>query len=67
MLVIRDSYSDSLAPFLTERFSQVHLFDPRDNLTSVKNYVEDHNIDVVVVLYSFANFAIDQNLFVLAR
>ncbi len=67
VLVIRDSYSDSLTPFLTERFSQVHLFDPRDNLTSVKNYVEDNDIDTVVVLYSFANFAIDQNLFVLAR
>ncbi len=67
VLLIRDSYSDSLTPFLTERFSQVHLFDPRDNLTSVKNYVEDNGIDLVIVLYSFANFSTDQNLFVLAR
>ena len=67
VLVIRDSYSDSLAPFLTERFSEVHLFDPRDNLTSIKNYVEEHEIDAVVVLYSFANFTTDQNLFVLSR
>ena len=67
VLVIRDSYSDSLAPFLTERFSEVHLFDPRDNLTSVKGYVEEHGIDTVIVLYSFANFATDANLFVLAR
>ncbi|USF26172.1 hypothetical protein N510_001090 [Firmicutes bacterium ASF500] len=67
VLVIRDSYSDSLAPFLTERFSEVHLFDPRDNLTSIKGYVEEHEIDAVVVLYSFANFTTDQNLFVLSR
>ena len=67
VLVIRDSYSDSLAPFLTERFSEVHLFDPRDNLTSIKNYVEEHEIDAVVVLYSFANFTTYQNLFVLSR
>ena len=67
VLVIRDSYSDSLAPFLTERFSQVHLFDPRDNLTSIKGYVEQHDIDIVLVLYSFANFTTDKNLFVLAR
>ena len=65
--MIRDSYSDSLAPFLTERFSEVHLFDPRDNLTSIKDYVEEHEIDAVVVLYSFANFTTDQNLFVLSR
>ena len=67
VLVIRDSYSDSLAPFLTERFSEIHLFDPRYNLTSVKDYVAQNDIDQVVVLYSFQNFTTDQNLFVLAR
>jgi len=67
VLVIRDSYSDSLAPFLSQRFSQVHLFDPRNNLNSVKSYVEEHDIDTVVVLYSFQNFTTDQNLFVLGR
>ena len=67
VLVIRDSYSDSLAPFLTERFSEIHLFDPRYNLTSVKDYVAQNHIDQVVVLYSFQNFATDQNLFVLSR
>ncbi len=67
VLVIRDSYSDSLAPFLTERFSEIHLFDPRYNLTSVKDYVAQNDIDQVVVLYSFQNFTTDQNLFVLSR
>ena len=67
VLVIRDSYSDSLAPFLTERFSEVHLFDPRNNMTSIKQYVADNAIDVVVVLYSFSNFMTDQNLFLLGR
>ena len=67
VLVIRDSYSDSLAPFLTERFSEIHLFDPRYNLTSVKDYVVQNDIDSVVVLYSFQNFTTDQNLFVLSR
>ena len=67
VLIIRDSYSDSLAPFLTERFSELHLFDPRDNLTSVKSYVEEHDIAAVAVLYSFSNFASDKNLFLLGR
>lgn len=67
VLIVRDSYSDSLTPFLTERFSEIHLFDPRDNLTSLKGYAEEHNIDAVIVLYSFANFISDSNLFVLAR
>ena len=67
LLVIRDSYSDSLAPFLTERFSQIHLFDLRYNLNSIKSYVEDQEIDAVVVLYSLPNFLSDQNLGLLAR
>ena len=67
VLLVRDSYSDSLTPFLTERCSELHLIDPRDNLSSIKGYVEEHNIDAVLVLYSFANFSTDENLFLLAR
>ena len=67
VLVIRDSYSDSLAPFLSERFSEVHLFDLRYNRSSIRQYVAENNIDSVVVLYSFANFSSDTNLAFLTR
>ncbi len=68
VLVIRDSYADSLAPFLTESFSEVHLFDLRYNFTSVKDYVEQNDIDQVVVLYSIDNFFdAGSNLFLLGR
>ena len=67
VLIVRDSYSDSLAPFLTERFSEIHLFDLRYNMTSVQSYVEEHDIDAVLVLYSFSNFASDDKLFLLGR
>ena len=66
-LIIRDSYTDSLAPFLTRRFSEIHLFDLRYNLTSIQSYVEEHDIDTVIVLYSFANFTTDDKLFLLGR
>ena len=52
---------------LTERFSEIHLFDLRYNKTSLKSYIEEHNIDNVVVLYSFSNFVTDQNLFLLGQ
>ncbi len=63
LLVIRDSYADSLAPFLAEEFQEVHLFDLRYNNLSLKQYVADNGIDQVLVLYSAANFSTDQNLF----
>ena len=65
LLLIRDSYSDALAPFLTAHCSEVHLFDLRYNRTSVKGYVEEHGIDQVAVLYSVSNFVTDSNLFLL--
>ena len=67
LLVIRDSYSDSLAPFLAEQFQEVHLFDLRYNNMSVQQYVADNGIDQVLVLYSVANFSTDMNLFKLAH
>ena len=57
LLVIRDSYSDCLAPFLTERFSEVHLFDLRYNRLSPLDYIRENEIDAVLVLYSFDTFA----------
>ena len=68
VLVIRDSYSDSLAPFLTQSFSEIHLFDTRMNKTSIKAYVEENDIDQVVVLYSISNFiSSSQDMFLLGR
>ncbi|MEG2455817.1 MAG: DHHW family protein [Oscillospiraceae bacterium] len=65
LLVIRDSYSDSMAPFLTANFSEIHLFDPRYYKISPTKYAADHHIDQILVLYSVANFVSDGNLFVL--
>ena len=67
LLVLRDSYSDSLAPFLAQSYQEVHLFDVRYNLNSVKEYVEQNDIDQVLVLFSASNFATEANLFVMGR
>ena len=65
LLVIRDSYSDSLAPFLSQDYEEVHLFDLRYNKTSIPQYVAENGIDQVLVLYSAANFTTDNNLFLM--
>ena len=67
LLVIRDSYSDSLAPFLAQSYQEVHLFDVRYNLNSVQQYVEENHIDQVLVLFSASNFSTESNLFVMSR
>lgn len=67
LLLIRDSYADAMTPFLAESFSEVHLFDLRYNLTNVRDYMTQNEIDQVVVLYSLSNFITDNNLFLLSR
>lgn len=66
LLIIRDSYSDSLAPFLLENFSQIDLIDLRYYKNSLSAYVESGDFDAVLVLYSVDTFSTDQNLFLLS-
>ncbi len=63
VLVVRDSYSDCLAPYLTENFSEIHLLDLRYFNGSVSAYLQMSPLDNVIVLYSVGNLATDINLF----
>lgn len=56
LLLVRDSYSDSLVPFLTANFSEIHLIDLRYYKQSTAQYVSDNAIDQVCILYSVPNF-----------
>ena len=67
LLIIRDSYTDSLVPFLTAHFSEIHLVDPRYSKISVADYIAEHDIDEALVLYSVSNFATDKNLVWISR
>ena len=67
LLILRDSYADSLVPFLTAHYSEIHLIDPRYYHLSVKDYVEQNGIDQALVLYSVPNFVTDGNMFWITR
>lgn len=67
LLLIRDSYSDALAPFLAQSFSEVHLLDLRYYRDSAARYAEENGIDSICVLYSVQNFISDRNLVLLTQ
>ena len=67
LLLIRDSYSDALAPFLAQSFSEVHLLDLRYYRASAARYAEENGIDHIAVLYSVQNFITDRNLVFLTQ
>lgn len=67
LLVVRDSYSDSLAPFLSQAFSEIHLLDLRYYRTSVAQYAEENDVDRILVCYSVDNFIKDTDAALLAQ
>lgn len=62
LLLIRDSYSDSLAPFLALHYQEVHLMDLRYYRRSAAQYAEENGIDSIAAVYSVPNFITDSNL-----
>lgn len=65
LLILRDSYTDSLIPFLLDDFSEIHVLDLRYYRASLKAYIEQNNFDNVLVCYSVSNFCSDSNIFLL--
>ncbi|MGN1002611.1 MAG: DHHW family protein [Oscillospiraceae bacterium] len=63
LLILRDSYMDSLSPYLMAHFSQIHIIDLRYYNTSVQKYIQENDIDNVLVCYSVKNFATDDKVF----
>ena len=56
ILIIRDSFADSLAPFLTEHYNRIVLVDPRYYNKSISELAAQ-NFSDVLVLFGFEDFA----------
>lgn len=53
LLVIKDSFANSMVPFLVNHYSKVHVIDPRYYLLNISDYVkENRNINDVLILYN---------------
>lgn len=62
LLVIRDSYSNSLGCFLAESYAEVVLVDLRYYRQPVSQLVTEEGFDDILVCYSIGNFLTDTNL-----
>lgn len=72
LLIIRDSYTDSLVPFIQNEFSEIHIMDLRYYKTQLYNstvtdYIEENGIDEVLIIYSAFNFGTDTNVFLMGN
>ncbi len=67
LLIIRDSYADSLVPFLTPTSLRSTCWILRYYKLSIADYIAQNGIDQALVLYSVPNFVTDSNLLWIAK
>lgn len=52
LLVIKDSYGNSIIPFLVNHYSKIHVIDLRNYDSDVSTYIKENNIKDVLILYN---------------
>lgn len=62
LLIVKDSFANSLVPFLMEDYTQIKMMDMRYYKGSIQELAENFEADEVLVLYEMSNFAQDENL-----
>ena len=62
LLLIKDSFAHSLAPFLIKDYDRIIMLDLRYFNKSLKKYIDENKITDLLVLYSTPDFAEDANI-----
>lgn len=62
LLIIKDSYSNALAPFFLDDYKQITMIDLRFYKLPLSEFILKNKIDEVLILYSSSNFSTDTNL-----
>ncbi len=62
LLLIKDSFAHSLAPFLAPEYETVLMLDLRYYNAKVSEFVEQNNITDLLVLYNFATLSSDRSI-----
>lgn len=63
LLIIKDSYAHSFAPFMANHYGEVHMVDLRYFNMKLSEFMEAQEITDVLVLYQIPGFSKEQNLF----
>ncbi len=57
LLIFKDSFANSMVPFLMKDYAQIRMIDLRYFKKSVRKYLEENPADEVLVLYEMSSFA----------
>ena len=62
LLIFKDSYAHSLAPFLAPHFDEIHLMDLRYYKQDPIAYMEEHDIKRALLLYNADSFGTERSI-----
>lgn len=63
MVIIKDSYANSLVPFLTDDFSKIYVFDTRHYKNGISNFIKEHeDVTDVLILYNMGTIDTDAGI-----
>lgn len=62
LLIIKDSYANSLVPFLTAHYSEIYMVDLRFYYDDINKLVKDNEINDALILYNANTFFEDESI-----
>ncbi|MGF7060200.1 DHHW family protein [Brassicibacter mesophilus] len=62
LLLVKDSYANSMIPFLVAHFSEIYIVDLRYYDDSLNQLIENNDIDNVLILYNVISFFEDPSV-----
>lgn len=62
LLVIKDSYANSLVPFLTNHYSEIYMVDPRYYTDSITDLAKANSVNDILLLYNVNTFSEDASI-----
>lgn len=67
LLLFKDSYANSMIPFLTYNYQEIYVVDLRYYNDSISNLVEDNGIQTIFLLYNLDTLMTDNHFYRLSR
>ncbi len=67
LLLIKDSYANTLIQFLIPHYEEIHVIDLRYFKMPMSQYLSQNMISEALILYSVKNFCEDTNIYTLSR
>lgn len=62
VLVIKDSFGNSLIPFLTQSYKEIHVIDLRYFTSKLSSYLKENEFENILIIYNFINLSTDNNI-----